>query len=786
MGFNMVSCSIQVKEISVKITSQSEDYIQLNQCVGSFFINKRIENEHYLTSTELLASYEFHKFKDEQSQMMRIGDYIIVLDSNFRFLKMQIKYDDQITSSKNDQFKIISAGSYELNMLQSNTNNQKNALKENSIQNNAKFQLIDSQNSNFVFILSGKKMYKVNLDNPIQSISQNNHLYYFQDIEQIDDVVYYQFENQQKQSQAFFLIASQGSIYIYEYDVYKNQPLKYVQQMKGLKHDQLNISMLFIFKDILLLVDQKNGLFFYGLPNNNSRKDFQRLPMYIEASDVIDIFISEKTIIVVECENSNSVRVIITEYFYNIENFNVFEVKEIVERYANYQYGFLTSSHFYFISNFAFHYIILLQNFSLSQKAVSSVFDLNDFFFSQDKILTNSESVRIHNFLIIEHYKNFSQPLLIGLENKKLHLFALEQSSPSVEIKFNYQQEDDQKQDKLDENEVLSKSNTPSQQNDYAIEAEKNKQNQLKQITTSCAVFDCSEYEKQILIQLQNGVFSQEQIFVSTQQYNEHEILVFKDFCLITTQIDFSLQEKESWILGLLRSSFLYYGLLSSLLSVPFSYVFVKYLFQLKSKCKIIGFIKKCLKSKYLQTKKNTTISEENNKVYKIDKEKIQISPQKLSENKQSEKYDVLHEEQIKSTKFASKIRTQKKGIQSYVYQPSVREKQNHNYRASDFSKKIVNLGQLNFLKERVKILPQDQSNKEQSNLNRQSSAAQQNPFSQKIETKEKQKSSADQNMVHINQKNDQVDSQIMITENIKTETDELQYFKVTKLTHED
>ncbi|KAL4510503.1 hypothetical protein ABPG72_004657 [Tetrahymena utriculariae] len=784
-SFNMISCSIQVKEINVKITSQNEDYIYLNECTSSFFLNKRIQNEESLTSSELLTSYEFHKIKDEQSQMMIIGDNIIILDSNFKFLKLQIKYDST-TTSKNDQFKILSGGSYELKMLKSNFNNQNSAPKENFISNNAKFQLIDSLNSSFVFILSGKKMYKVNLDNPIQSISLNNHLYYFQDKEQIDDVIYYQFENQQQQSQAYFLIASQGCIYIYEYYLNKNLQLRFVQQLKGLKHDQLNISMMIVYKDILLLVDQRNGLFFYGLPNNNSRNDFQRLPMRIEASDVIDIFISEKTIIVVEREDSNQVRVIITEYFYNIDNFSVLEVKELAEKYANYQNGFLTSSNFYFISNFAMHYITLLQNYSQSSKAISSVFDLNDFFFSQDKILTNSESVRIHNFLIIENYKNFSQPLLIGLESKKIHLFGLEYSSPSIEIKFNYQQEDDQQEENLDDNEVQSKQNTWSKKNEYELEAEKNDKNQLKQITTSCAVFDCSEYEKKILIQLEKGIFNKEQVFMSTQHYNENEILVFKDFCLITTYIDLSLQEKESWILGLLRSSFLYYGLLSSLLSVPFSYLLIKYLFQLKLKCKIID-VKKCLKSKCQQYAKNTPTQKENNKVYKSEGKKIQISPQKLCQNNQSEKYDVLQEEQIVSTKLTSNKRTKKQGIQSQVYQSSFGQKQNHTYRASDFSKKIINLGQLDFLKQKVKLLQQNKPNKirEQSNLNRQQlSTAQQNPLS--LKKIEKQKSSANQNIEYLNQENKKLGSQIMITDNIKTETDELQYFKVTKLTHDE
>ncbi|EAR85753.2 hypothetical protein TTHERM_00312350 (macronuclear) [Tetrahymena thermophila SB210] len=778
----MIFCSIQVKEINLKITSQAEDYIYLSQCVSSFFINKRIENEEFLTSSELLASYEFHKIKDEQSQMMRIGDYIIVLDSNFRFLKLQIKYD-QTTMSKHDQFQIISGGSYELKMLKSNFNNQNNLLEQSFIKNKAKLQMIDSLNSSFVFILSGKKIYKVNLDNPIQSISQNNHLYYFQDKEYIDDVVYYQFDNQQQQTQAYFLIASQGSIYIYEFDL-NNFQLRFLQQLKGLKNDQLQISMMYIYKDILLLVDQRNGLFFYGLPNNSNRKDFQRLSMYIEASDVIDIFISEQTIIVVESEESNSVRVIITEYFYNIENFRVFEVKEIAERYANYQNGFLTSSNFYFISNFAIHYITLFQNFSQSSKATSSVFDFNDFFFSQDKILTNSESVRIHNFLIIENYKNVSQPLLVGLESKKIHLFALEYSAPSVEIKFNYQQEDDKQEDQLDNNEVSSNLDTPNQENENGIEVQKNKQKGLKQITASCAVYDCSQYEKQIQTQLQNGMLSKEQIFTSIQNYNEHEILVFKDFCLITIQIDFSLQEKQSWILGLLGNSFLLYGLLSSFLSVPFSYLLVKYLFQLKLKCKVID-IKNCPESKYQQYKKNTLTKQENNKVYKFKREKIQNSPQKLSEKNQSEKYDILENEQIAPNQLNSKTRTKKQGIQSQFYQSSIGQKQTHNYSASDYHKKDINLGQINFLKEKVKLSEKEKLNKikEQSNQNGQKSTAQQNHLFQKT-IKEKQKSSADQNIAQENNK--QLGSQIMITENIKTETDELQYFKVTKLTHDD
>lgn len=63
-----------------------------------------------------MSSYEFHKIKDDQSNMIRKGDSIIILDSNFRFLKINIKYNNT-TMIKSEQFKILSSGSYDLKLI---------------------------------------------------------------------------------------------------------------------------------------------------------------------------------------------------------------------------------------------------------------------------------------------------------------------------------------------------------------------------------------------------------------------------------------------------------------------------------------------------------------------------------------------------------------------------------------------------------------------------------------------------------------------------------------------
>ena len=101
-----------------------------------------------------------------------------------------------------------------------------------------------------------------------------------------------------------------------------------------------------------------------------------------------------------------------------------------------------------------------MQNYSHSDKASSSVLDADDFSHTEDKVITNTISVRIHNFIVLNSFKEYPSPLLIGLESKKINIFGLEISPPTVEIKYNHEQYADHEgdDDNDDDDDVNNKS----------------------------------------------------------------------------------------------------------------------------------------------------------------------------------------------------------------------------------------------------------------------------------------------------------------------------------------